>query len=227
MSAVADKRATDYDALQILFREAKTENDYRTIIELGSQIDDTRVYLALAYSYLKINDVPCALDYFDKWDTVPFDEFIKNPPIDNLYFWQDWATHYEQECRIDRALECTKKYLYSEFGGFKIVATNKKMKSGKTVKHLSLKAPGCTADFYYPFLRLDALYLKMGTRYAIDYWKSLRESPYYEDNSEFKTLVENGIKVNEEKQAAGYVYKPATKANREKFLAYAKERGWR
>lgn len=67
----------------------------------------------------------------------------------------------------------------------------------------------------------------MGTSYLREYWVSLRESPYYEDRSFFMDMVERGILFAEQKQAQGYVYKPATKVNREIFLTYAKEKGWR
>lgn len=153
------------------------------------------------------------------------------PPLpENLscpqYWYLDKAEAYEKEYQFDKTVEYLKLYFAEEYKGYKLVLDKRRSKK-HGVKYYVYRMPGSEADFYYQYSRLSSFYLKMGTGFLKEYWLSLRNSPYYEDNSYFKVMVEDGILAAEQKQAEGYVYRPASNANREKFLAYAKEKGWR
>ena len=154
------------------------------------------------------------------------DKRADNEQPKSPYYYLDIAEAYEREYQFDKVVEYLKLYFAEEYRGFEIVFDKRGSKKYKA-KYYIYRCGRDTGDFYYQFNRLSEFYLKMGTDFLKEYWLSLRNSPYYEENSYFKIMVENGILFAEQKKDAGYIYKPATNANREKFLAYAKERGWR
>lgn len=154
------------------------------------------------------------------------DKRAENEQPKSPYYYLNIAEEYEREYQFDKVIEYLKLYFAEEYRGYE-VAFDKRGSKKYRLKYYIYRCGRNTGDFYYQFYRLSEFYLRMGTQFLKDYWVSLRNSPYYEDDSYFKAMVENGILIAEEKQAAGYIYRPATKANREKFLAYAKERGWR
>lgn len=154
------------------------------------------------------------------------------PPPEKLsypqspYWYLEQAELYEKEYQFDKTVEYLKLYFAEEYKDFNLVL-DKRKSSRYGSKYYIYRHGRDTADFYYQFSRIAEFYLRMGTEQLKNYWLSLRDDPHYEENSYFKELVEGGIKIAEEKAAQGYIYKPATKANQEKFLAYAKEQGWR
>lgn len=156
--------------------------------------------------------------------TTPPPEILSYPQ--SPYWYLDKAEAYEKEYQFDKVVEYLKLHFAALYEGFSIVFDKRGSKK-HGVKYLIYRSGRDTGDFYYQYYRLSSFYLKMGTSFLKEYWLSLRSSPYYEENSYFKVMVEEGISTAEQKQKEGYVYQPATKANREKFLAYAKEKGWR
>lgn len=139
----------------------------------------------------------------------------------------DKVSELEKQWRFDEAIQELTNYISDlEKSGTKLVERTKKI-ANLNIKYLVWKFKGGEQDFYHPYSWIGAIYLKIGTQQALDYWLSLTNSPYYEDNSEFKLVVNEGYYTALEKHQKGYVYKPQTKENQQKFLEYAKTKGWR
>ena len=147
------------------------------------------------------------------------------PPLDFLWYY-DQAQDLAKDYLFDKSIECLKIAQEIERNYYKVVI-DKHGTRKYCAKYLMYRNGKDSADFYYLYRHIASFYVKMGVSYLREYWMSLRTSPYYEDNSYFKIMVEDGILEADDLQARGYVYKPQTKVNQAKFLAYAQEKGWR
>lgn len=194
------------------------------VIELGADIEEPLAYLALLYAYNHKQDERAkAIPYFEKWEVNPvFYDDLTLPE----FIYLDMSETYEKEYMFDKTIECLKQYFSYTYKEHKIKKKLKLTQKG-LVTYLYYRAKDGEADFYYQFIRLGEFYIKMGTKYALSYWQSLKSSPYYLKGSEFKNVVDEKLMYAEAQDVAGYVYKPLTKVNQAKFLSYAKEKGWR
>ncbi len=210
------------------------QSAFAKVIELGSNIEEPLAYLAVVYAYSHTKDDKAkALPFYEKWETNPiFYDGLIYP--EHLYL--EISEIYEKEFQFDKTIECLDKYFDELYKDCKIISKNRQTNYGSlhdgeivydVVKFLIYRSEDGEADFYYQFVRLGEFYLKMGTQYAMDYWYSLSASPFFEENSEFKNMVELYYSIAAHKQEDGYIYKPRSKADQAKFLAYAKEKGWR
>lgn len=147
------------------------------------------------------------------------------PPLDYRWYY-DQAHDFAKDYLFDKTIECLKLAQEAERNFYKLTI-DKRASRKYCAKYLMYCNKYGTADFYYLYKYMATFYVKMSVSCLREYWMSLRTSPYYEDNSYFKIMVEDGILEADDLQARGYVYKPQSKANQERFLAYAKEKGWR
>jgi hypothetical protein len=143
-----------------------------------------------------------------------------------FYEYNDLVAELEREWRFDEAIQQLENYIAEFEKHYKLTARYRKY-NGNRIKCLVWRSKDGEADFCHPYGWAGAIYLKMGTPFALEYWNSLRSSPYYEDDSDFKSMVESGWNHALCMQEKNYVYKPQTKVNQAKFLEYAKSKGWR
>lgn len=224
----AKNKSTGECLCDMLCETSYTKSDYQEIsdfvISEGKTVEEPLAYLAVICAYFRKGEPANVLPYYERWIKNPvFDERLVSYPS---YWFRDIAEAYEKEYQFDKTVECLKKHFAEEFKDCRLVLDKRKTKQCG-VDYYVYRNGSDTSDFYYQFYRIAEFYLRMGTTQLKEYWLSLRNSPYYQDNTYFKDMVEGGILNAEQKQAQGYIYKPATKANQQKFLAYAKERGWR
>ena len=220
------------------------ESSYEGLIKLSEDLNnldlvkkqDPIYYLAAGY----VNELLSSSKalYEENKKSIARERLIKNylvylqDPTPCKEFWylslsqiyEVLGEAYEKEFDFANAIKYFDLFDKKEIKQYiKTVASYRK-EGGKNIKYLSYvrKGSGMLVD---PKSRGCHIYLKMGTQYAIDYWKEQMDSPFYEEDSYFKICVDKELADILVKHDKGYKYLP--KENKEKFKEIAIRNGWR
>lgn len=207
------------------------------VINQEASAQDSLAYLAVGYAYMRLASykrTPNEVKEDARQKAIYFiEKYLEQPEPSNLIksmelFYSEFGELCEKEYEFEKAI---KYYGFSreEFANRckNSPIVRYEIAHGKKLKSLYWKSKDGEADFNYLYFRGAYLYLRIGTQYALNYWESEKNSPYYEEDSSFKDYVDCNLSEVKYRHDKGYIYKPQTKIEQAKFLKIAKEKGWR
>lgn len=186
------------NCLDLIFDNYSVDNQNRyavfdLVLVEAKKYSDPLHYLACAYAchYSRSTYRPQAIVFFEKYLVNPVSP--KNQTLTLSRVYSDLAEDYEGEYEFEKASKGYQKAISLQDRRYYSSVTGQ-----YAINPIEVK--------------LGRLFLKMGTQYAIDYWKFLMGCPEYEkgdpEQSGFRRSVDLEYKNALDKHNRGYVYKP-------------------